>query len=131
MTHRSPSDVRKRIADRLEHYSGISSAWYQAHDLKITKEDFRVELLKDRKLLLGRADARYTAPIGPKGRAEDPSVVLMKAVQTHFETYRRDILHVDFARVSAGEQIETEVRIDLKGTPTGDAAGGSSFRDAG
>ena len=87
---------RTRVAGRLEHYSGIPSAWYLAHDLKITKEEFRVELLKDKGLLLGRADARYAAPMGPKGRAEDPSVVLMKAVQTHFDTYRREILHVDW-----------------------------------
>jgi carboxypeptidase C (cathepsin A) len=91
-----PQPERDRIAARLEHYSGIPASWYLAHDLKITKEEFRVELLKDRKLLLGRADARYTALIGPKGRAEDPSAVLMKAVQDKFDGYLRDTLHVDW-----------------------------------
>ena len=35
-----------------------------------------------------------------------------------------DILHVDFARVSADERIEVEVRIELRGTAPGVTAGG-------
>jgi len=60
--NRVPQAERERIAARLEQYSGIPAAWYLAHELRITKEEFRVELLKDRGLLLGRSDARYVAP---------------------------------------------------------------------
>ena len=93
---RLPAPDQQRIAARLEQYSGIPASWYLAHALRITKEEFRQELLKDRGLLLGRSDARYTAPLGPKGRAEDPSGVLPLTVAKLFEAYRRDTLHVDW-----------------------------------
>lgn len=48
--------------------------------------------------------------------------VLVRDIQ--WDHLGKEILHIDFARVSAGEQIETEVRIDLKGTAPGVAAGG-------
>ena len=48
--------------------------------------------------------------------------VLIRDVQ--WDYLGKEILHLDFARVSVGESIETEVRIDLKGTAPGVAAGG-------
>jgi len=89
-----PLAGQRHIAERLEAFSGIPASWYLTHALRITKEEYRQELLKDRDLLLGRSDARYTAPMGPKGRAEDPSSVLPVSVAKLFETYRRDTLHV-------------------------------------
>lgn len=93
---RLPPAEQQRVAAKLESYSGIAASWYLAHALRITKEEFRQELLKDRGLLLGRSDARYTAALGPKGRAEDPSSVLPVSVAKLFESYRRDTLHVDW-----------------------------------
>jgi carboxypeptidase C (cathepsin A) len=87
---------KRRVAERLAEYSGIPADWYLANDLKITKERYRVELLKDRGLLLGRADARYTAPITDKGGAPDPSDVLMRGVQKFFPLYLRGDLKVDW-----------------------------------
>lgn len=48
--------------------------------------------------------------------------VMVREVQ--WDYLGREIIHVDFARVDAGEQVLTEVRVDLKGQPSGDAAGG-------
>ncbi|KQX25040.1 MULTISPECIES: S10 family peptidase [unclassified Sphingomonas] len=87
---------RRRIADRLAEYSGIAADWYLANDLKITKERYRVELLKDQGLLLGRSDARYTAPITDKGSGADPADVLMQGVQTFMPIYLRQDLKVDW-----------------------------------
>ena len=36
----------------------------------------------------------------------------------------KEIIHLDFARVSADESIETEVRLDIRGTAPGVAEGG-------
>ena len=55
-------DARAAIAAKLEALTGISSAYYLAHDLRISKEQFRVELLRGAGRVLGRYDARYTAP---------------------------------------------------------------------
>ncbi|MES2495669.1 MAG: peptidase S10 [Pseudomonadota bacterium] len=91
------SDADKlRIATRLAEYSGIPADWYLANGLKITKERYRGELLKDKGLLLGRSDARYTAPITDQGVGPDPAEVLMKGVQTFFPIYIRDDLKVDW-----------------------------------
>ncbi|WP_210163257.1 S10 family peptidase [Niveispirillum irakense] len=53
---------KARIADRLEALTGISADFYRAHDLRISKERFRVELLRAEGKVIGRYDARYTAP---------------------------------------------------------------------
>ena len=56
-----PAD-RAAVAARLEALTGISRDYYLAHDLRISKERFRVELLRAQGRVLGRYDARYTAP---------------------------------------------------------------------
>ncbi|WP_338447147.1 septum formation initiator [Pelagerythrobacter marensis] len=66
-----PDAERHRIAARLEALSGISAAFYLAHDLRISKERFRVELLRDAGKVIGRYDARYLAP-----RPEDAGPVV-------------------------------------------------------
>jgi len=49
--------------------------------------------------------------------------VLVRDVQ--WDHLGKEILHLDFARVNVGEEIETEVRIDLRGTAPGVAGGGT------
>jgi large subunit ribosomal protein L25 len=48
--------------------------------------------------------------------------VLVRDIQ--WDHLGKEILHLDFARVSVGEAIETEVRVDLKGVAPGVAEGG-------
>lgn len=75
------------IAVKLEAYTGITAAYYLEHDLRLSKETFRVELLKSDGLVLGRSDARYTAPMGADGNAPDASGVLGEAYTKAFGTY--------------------------------------------
>lgn len=72
-----PDAERSRIAGRLAEFSGLSAAYYLSHDLAISKESFRLELLKDKGLILGRSDARYTGPAAAAGKAPaDPAARL-------------------------------------------------------
>ena len=48
--------------------------------------------------------------------------VLIRDVQ--WDYLGKEILHLDFARVSVGESIETEVKLDIRGTAPGVAEGG-------
>ncbi|MEN3747047.1 septum formation initiator [Sphingomonas sp. HF-S3] len=57
-----PDGERRRVAEKLENLTGIPGAFYLANDLRISKERFRVELLRQEGRVLGRYDARYTAP---------------------------------------------------------------------
>ena len=87
-----PVAEQKRIAAELQALTGLSADWYLANALRISKEQYRLELLKDQGLLLGRTDARYTAPVTDKGGAPDPADVLVKAIQQTFPRYVRDEL---------------------------------------
>lgn len=49
--------------------------------------------------------------------------VLVRDVQ--WDHLGKEIIHLDFARVSADESIETEVRLDIRGTAPGTAGGGT------
>ena len=87
---------RDRVAKRLEEFSGIPAAYYREHELRISKEQYRGELLKDRGLLLGRNDGRYVAPMTKKGLAEDPSGIIMAPFERLFSEYVRQDLKVDW-----------------------------------
>jgi large subunit ribosomal protein L25 len=53
------------------------------------------------------------------GKAEK---VLVKEVQ--YDHLGIEVIHIDFARVSADERVEVTVPLELKGTPAGEADGG-------
>jgi carboxypeptidase C (cathepsin A) len=89
-----PEEERAKVARRLEEFSGLSADYYLAHNLRITKNEYRVELLRKEGLVLGLNDGRYTALRTEKGGAVDPSDVLAQAVAKAFEAYRRDDLKV-------------------------------------
>lgn len=91
-----PQDERAAVAAQLEKYSGIPAGWYLANNLKITKERFRVELLKDSGLLIGRNDARYAEPLGERGSGPDPSRIIPEATERLFLLYIREELKVDW-----------------------------------
>lgn len=68
-----PADQRQAVARKLQAFTGISADYYLAHDLIITKVDFRTELLKDKGLVMGMYDARYVGPApAPGQRGADP-----------------------------------------------------------
>lgn len=56
-----PQAERETIAARLAELTGIPAAFYLANDLRISKERFRVELLRAKGKVTGRYDARYLA----------------------------------------------------------------------
>ncbi|MBB6250836.1 S10 family peptidase [Nitrospirillum iridis] len=91
-----PAADRDRVAQRLADLTGIPAAYYREHGLRISKEQYRGELLKDQGLLLGRADGRYTAPMTDKGIAPDPFSVVMGPFSRLFRDYLRQDLKVEW-----------------------------------
>ena len=88
-----PAAAADAVAQRLQDYTGISAAYYLAHELEITKEQYRRELYRDKGEIVGMIDARYSGRnAGPK--TEDPAGVITKAYETAFKTYLRDDLGV-------------------------------------
>lgn len=91
-----PQAERERIATRLQALTGLPAATYLAHDLKVTKDEYRVELFKDRGLVLGAYDARYVGrPERPgQGAGFDPSGRVLPAFARGFAEYARDHLGI-------------------------------------
>jgi carboxypeptidase C (cathepsin A) len=85
--------ARESVARRLEELTGIPAGYYISHNLRITKEQYRRELLRDRGLILGALDGRYAgSPQGEGGG--DPSTIVGSTLERAFRTYLRDELHV-------------------------------------
>lgn len=61
-----PEKERVSIAERLEQFTGISSTYFLAHGLGISRDEFSRKLLEDKGLILSEEDGRYTGPVdGP------------------------------------------------------------------
>lgn len=80
-----------RISRTLEEYSGIPADWYFANRLRISKEQYRVELLRDEGLVLGRSDGRYIGD-DPAGDASD---VLQEAYFAGWKTYMSNVFDIE------------------------------------
>jgi carboxypeptidase C (cathepsin A) len=92
-----PGSERRVVARRLEQFTGIPADYYVSRGLRITKEEFRLELLKERGLLLGRNDARYTAPVTDKGGLPDPSDTIAQAYAELWKSYLTSDLGVKWS----------------------------------
>ncbi|MFB3828124.1 MAG: S10 family peptidase [Bryobacteraceae bacterium] len=75
-----PQAGRERIAARLAGLTGLSAGYYLENGLVISKERFRREILRDKGLIVGQYDARYTGPAGASGGPPaDPSMKMYPA----------------------------------------------------
>ncbi|MDR3511843.1 MAG: hypothetical protein P4L73_09420 [Caulobacteraceae bacterium] len=88
---------RRHVAERLEALTGVPASYYLAHALEITKERYRVELLKDRHQVLGAYDARYVGAPAASGEQADPSARIEPAMESAFLRYLRDDLGVTWS----------------------------------
>ena len=84
--------TRDAVAAKLEAFTGIPAAYYIEHNNRISKESYRVELLKADGLILGRSDARYTEPLQP---GADPARVLSSVYQDAFTDYIKSVFGFD------------------------------------
>ena len=86
-----------RVAADLQRFTGVPAAFYLANGLRITKERFRTQLLKDQGLVLGLYDARYTASPQSRDNASDASAAIEPAIHAAFRAYLRADLEVDWS----------------------------------
>lgn len=85
---------RESVAQGLEEFSGIPSEYYLAHELRLTKEEYRLALFADEGLLIGRMDSRYVAPVTDQGARPDPSGVIGDGYEALWADYVTDVLGV-------------------------------------
>ena len=88
---RLEDDELRRIARKLEEFTGIPAAYYVDNRLRISKEQYRRELLKAEGKVLGRSDGRYVGD-NPQG---DASGVLQEAYITSFRRYVSEVFDLE------------------------------------
>jgi carboxypeptidase C (cathepsin A) len=91
-----PAPDRSRIIDKLHAYTGLSKEYLDRADLRVSAPDFEKELLRTRKEVVGRLDARYLGPSGDlleRFPQQDPqSSAISAAYAGAWNTYLRSEL---------------------------------------
>lgn len=90
-----PMDERQRIAARLEQLTGVAAERYLDADLRISRVQFRRELLRDQGLVIGANDGRYAARPTADNPLPDGSAVVFGPLFEHFNRYLRQQLGAD------------------------------------
>ena len=74
-----PAAERRRVAERMSQLTGLPVDLIEAKDLRLSKNDFMFNLLKDQTLRTGLLDVRVTAPLEPgqDGGIDDPALGVM------------------------------------------------------
>lgn len=91
-------DEAATVARQLSRFVGLSESYLLQTRLRIDMEQFRKELLKDRGLIIGRFDARFTAPdtFISAGGAVDPATndaATRGVTSAYLSTYRDYLTH--------------------------------------
>jgi carboxypeptidase C (cathepsin A) len=58
------ADERQATAQQMARYTGLDTRFILEHDLRVTPDLFRAELLRDRRKLLGELDTRFAGDVG-------------------------------------------------------------------
>ena len=59
-----PDEERDTVAQKVHEYIGLSVDYLKAANLRVSENEFAHELLKARRLTVGRLDGRFTGPTG-------------------------------------------------------------------
>ena len=93
---------RQRVLDQMHEYTGLDRDFLDKANLRVSAPEYEKELLRDKGLVVGRLDARFTGPTGDllETRPDhDPqSTAISSAYTSAFNTYVRDELGYDGER---------------------------------
>jgi carboxypeptidase C (cathepsin A) len=88
---------RARIVARLHQYTGLSTDYIEAANLRIDPNKFRAQLLRDEGRDIGRYDGRYSGhqedPNGAYPQYDPSDTMTSAAFVTAFNHYLHDVLH--------------------------------------
>lgn len=108
-----------QVAEQLEALTGIAADYYIENRLRISKPQFRHELLRDEGMVLGMYDARYVASVGSEF-AVDPSGPLGQIFIDAYADYRQNQLAIETER-------DYVLRADIRGLDDWSWGGNSPF----
>ncbi|MCP4900699.1 MAG: peptidase S10, partial [bacterium] len=94
--------VRAEVIDQMHRYTGLSPDFLDKAHMRVSAPQFEKELLRDKGLVVGRLDARFTGPTGDlleTRPSHDPqSTAISSAYTSAFNSYLRSELGYDGER---------------------------------
>ncbi len=86
---RMSKEEKQAIMEKVHYYSGASMEYLTERDLRIDDKTYRLDVLKDRKLSVGRYDARVTRQQYEPALNEQEQGIRDDATSDHFAAYFR------------------------------------------
>lgn len=87
---------KQAVAEKLHEYTGVSTAYLLAHNLRMSIGEFRHELLGDQGLTIGELDSRFTGPqmdpLGQQAEYDPQSASISAAYVSGFNQYAHNVL---------------------------------------
>jgi carboxypeptidase C (cathepsin A) len=97
--HAMSDKERATAADRLARYTGLSATYILSANLRVDAARFRKELLRDKRLVVGRLDGRFTAldadAAGERQEFDPSNTALQGAYVAMFQDYVKNELKWD------------------------------------
>ncbi|WP_226911349.1 S10 family peptidase [Gallaecimonas mangrovi] len=87
-----PKAQEKAIAYKLQNLTGLSAKVFIDHDLRVSKNLYRAELLKDQGLVLGASDGRYATKPAKPGDLPDGVSAIYPALENRYHQYAEQFL---------------------------------------
>jgi len=96
------AEERASVVEHMHRYTGLSPEYIERANLKVSTDRFRRELLRDRGLVVGRLDTRYTGTepddVGEVPSGDPMSAGISGAFVATFQSYLRSELGVSVDR---------------------------------
>lgn len=99
------AEEKQAIATQLARYTGTSAAFWQRADLRVTHVQFLQELMRDRGLIAGRIDSRFSGPSLNALNDEMDYDPFFPAVGPAFTAAFREYLHSELKFVEPDDYV--------------------------
>lgn len=90
--NRASAAERKGVAQKLARFTGLSTDYIERANLRIDPGRFRKELLRDRRLVVGRLDSRFTSVEGDAAGEQDEFDISNTALQGPYSALFKDYI---------------------------------------
>jgi carboxypeptidase C (cathepsin A) len=91
-----PASERQDVLQKLSQYTGLSTDYWDKADLRVNNSQFEKELMREKGIVIGRLDARFTGPtedeLGEYADYDPQSADISSAYASTFNMYMHDEL---------------------------------------
>jgi carboxypeptidase C (cathepsin A) len=101
-----PDEERDTVAQKMHEYTGLPAEYLKAANLRVSENEFAHELLKARRLTVGRLDGRFTGPTSDPLAKETDYDPQASAISAAYAAAFLDYYHAEL-RFGHGETYHT------------------------